>query len=295
MPEHPLGEVFGFPIDNLSAQAEHYRKNKLCPYNNKVPSCTKSKANDPIGVCSVLAGNSVVITCPVRFRQNWQVVSDAAEVFFPTNSNWTSLAEVRLNDGENNSAGNIDFVLVSFDEFGQILNFGALEIQSVYISGNVSKPFKYYMEDRPNRANVDFPSNVRPDFLSSSRKRLIPQIIYKGKILNGWKKKIAVALQDTFFETLPDLPTVEPDQAELIWLIYGLDFDETVNQYTLFLKETIYTQFQPSLDKITTPPVGTPDSFIELLQDKLNEELEKETPPDTMSLTDMFIGGDKLF
>jgi hypothetical protein len=45
MPNHPLAEVFGYPTDNLSAAAERYRHNKLCPYNNKVPSCTKDKAN----------------------------------------------------------------------------------------------------------------------------------------------------------------------------------------------------------------------------------------------------------
>lgn len=54
MPKHPLAEVFGFPPDNLSAEAERYRRNRLCPYNNKVPSCTKDKANDPLGVLSQL-------------------------------------------------------------------------------------------------------------------------------------------------------------------------------------------------------------------------------------------------
>jgi hypothetical protein len=295
MPNQPLAEVFGFPISNLSNQAEHFRRNKLCPYNNKVPSCTKSKANDPIGVCSVLAGETVAITCPVRFRQNWQVVSDAAEHFFPPNTQWTSLAEVRLNDAEGNSAGNIDFMLVSFDEQGHILDFGALEIQSVYISGNVSNPFKHYMQDRFNRTEMSFRSLVRPDYLSSSRKRLIPQIIYKGKILNGWKKKIAVALQDVFYETLPDLPTVEPNQADLIWLVYGLAFDEDHNQYDLYLKDTVFTQFQPSLDRITTPRAGNIDSFIELLQNKLDEELDKDAPSDTMTLSDMFFDEDGLF
>jgi len=42
--EHPLAEVFGFPPDNFSKTAERYRINRLCPYNNKVPSCTKDKA-----------------------------------------------------------------------------------------------------------------------------------------------------------------------------------------------------------------------------------------------------------
>jgi len=41
------------------------------------------------------------------------------------------------------SAGNIDVVLVSYDNDGKVLDFGALEIQAVYISGNVRDPFEY--------------------------------------------------------------------------------------------------------------------------------------------------------
>ncbi|RME75815.1 MAG: hypothetical protein D6784_07240 [Chloroflexi bacterium] len=36
MAKNPLAEVFGFPPDNLSDTAERYRRNKLCPYNNKL-------------------------------------------------------------------------------------------------------------------------------------------------------------------------------------------------------------------------------------------------------------------
>jgi hypothetical protein len=66
MPKHPLSEVFGFPMNNFSPDAERYRANKLCPFNNKVPSCTKDKAENPLGVCSVFDGDKVVVTCPVR-------------------------------------------------------------------------------------------------------------------------------------------------------------------------------------------------------------------------------------
>ncbi|HIP96509.1 MAG TPA: hypothetical protein EYH32_04755, partial [Anaerolineae bacterium] len=59
MSNHPLAEVFGFPVGNLSAEAERYRNNKLCPYNNKVPSCTKDRAKDPLGVCSVYDGDGL--------------------------------------------------------------------------------------------------------------------------------------------------------------------------------------------------------------------------------------------
>jgi hypothetical protein len=97
MAKQPLAEVFGFPIDNVSSDADRYRKNKLCPFNNKVPSCTKDKAENPLGVCSVLDNDSVAITCPIRFRQDWLIAEDAAAFFFPAGTSWTSLTEVRIN------------------------------------------------------------------------------------------------------------------------------------------------------------------------------------------------------
>jgi hypothetical protein len=53
--QHPLAEVFGFPATDMSASANRHRTKRLCPFNNKVPNCTKDKAQDPLGVCSVLS------------------------------------------------------------------------------------------------------------------------------------------------------------------------------------------------------------------------------------------------
>jgi hypothetical protein len=47
MPNHPLAEVFGFPADNLTPEAERYRKNRLCPFHNKSPNCTKTSVENP--------------------------------------------------------------------------------------------------------------------------------------------------------------------------------------------------------------------------------------------------------
>lgn len=85
MSKHPLAEVFGFTTRDFSSDAERYRRNKLCPFNNKVPSCTKDKAEKPLGVCSVYDADKVVITCPIRFRQDWLIAEDAASFFFPAN------------------------------------------------------------------------------------------------------------------------------------------------------------------------------------------------------------------
>ncbi|MBP6823685.1 MAG: hypothetical protein KA368_19200, partial [Acidobacteria bacterium] len=38
---HPLAEVFGFPAANQSDTARRYREHRLCPFNNRVPNCTK--------------------------------------------------------------------------------------------------------------------------------------------------------------------------------------------------------------------------------------------------------------
>lgn len=126
MAKQPLAEVFGFPIDNRTREAKRCRDNSLYPFGNKVPNCTKDKANDPLGVCSILDGGDVVITCPVRFREKWIIAEDAARFFFPRGAKWTTLTEVRLKDNFGKSAGNIDVVLCSYNERGKVTDFGAL-------------------------------------------------------------------------------------------------------------------------------------------------------------------------
>jgi hypothetical protein len=290
MKKQPLAEVFGYPIDNFSEDAQRNRRLRLCPYNNKVPSCTKDKANAPLGVCSVFDKNEVAITCPVRFRQDWLIAENAAAFFFPVNTKWTSLTEVRLNDKNGKSAGNIDLVLVSYDDNGRILDFGAVEIQAVYISGNVRNPFEYYMKDPESRSDFDWsksPLYPNPDYLSSSRKRLVPQMIFKGGILNAWGKKTAVVLHNNFYNTLPALPEVPEKDSNLAWLIYDLERNNAQNRYFLKHEKSVYTQFRPALDKVVNPEAGPIDKFIDLLQEKLDEKLEDNNPPDAPTLTDI--------
>ena len=294
LPRQPLAEVFGYPIDNFSPQAERHRRLKLCPFNNKVPNCTKSRAKAPIGVCSVYDANqSATITCPIRFREDWYIAEHAASFFFPQGANFTSLTEVRLNDRYGKTAGNIDIVLVSYDAAGRIIDFGSLEVQAVYISGTISTPFNYYMSDSVKRAHFDWQkrgSYPRPDYLSSSRKRLAPQLIYKGGILHSWHKKMAVAVDSQFFATLPLMEAVSADEADLAWLIYDLIYNPAENCRHLTLVHTAYTRFLPALDRITRSEAGDVQEFVDLLQAKLDEILAGGTgigtTPDVQSLQD---------
>lgn len=154
--QQPLAEVFGHPITDFSPEAVRYRKHKLCPFNNNGPSCTKDKAKDPLGVCSVHNPKGAVITCPIRFREDWLIADDAADFFFAENTQWTSLTEVRLVDLQGKSAGNIDVVLVAYDANGKVIDFGSLEVQAVYISGNVRDPYAHYMANCKRNSSLNW-------------------------------------------------------------------------------------------------------------------------------------------
>ncbi|MCB0408495.1 MAG: hypothetical protein KDD34_09840, partial [Bdellovibrionales bacterium] len=193
----PLVEVFGFSTDDFSKIAISHRDGCLCPYNNGVPKCTKDKKDSPLGVCTLNHNGVPTIICPIRFREDWRILKDATEFFFKGVKKTRALKEVRLKMKNGQSAGNIDVVLVSHDELGRVIDFGAIEIQAVYVSGNIRNPFEAYMKNPQKNYKMDWTSEAhypRADFLSSSRKRLVPQLMYKGRILQDWKKKQAVVI-----------------------------------------------------------------------------------------------------
>src|SRR4030042_6109202 len=98
--QHPLAEVFGYPITNFTENAKRNRRNKLCPFHNRVPNCTKDKANNPLGVCRIFHDSCTVVTCPIRFRENWLITEGASRFFFGKEASWTSISEVNLTDGD---------------------------------------------------------------------------------------------------------------------------------------------------------------------------------------------------
>jgi len=257
----PLAEVFGHLTSDHSEKADRYRSHRLCPFNNKVPNCTKDKAKDPLGVCSIYHENHPVITCPIRFREDWIITDDAASFFFQEATTWSSLTEVRLNDLHGKSAGNIDIVLVAYDKNGKVYDFGALEIQAVYISGNVRAPFEHFMKDPRGRALMDWPKEPnypRPDYLSSSRKRLAPQLLFKGGILHSWGKKTAVALNRALFNALPKLHEVLKSKADIAWMVYDIvpvikrNF-QTKRQMELVMHKVVYSKWPDFLGSERIP------------------------------------------
>jgi hypothetical protein len=149
------------------------------------------------------------------------------------------------------------------------------------------------MESPQRNADMNWKSEVNyphPDFLSSSRKRLAPQLLYKGGIIHAWGKKSAVALDSHFFATLPKLKEVPHQEAEIAWLIYDLVLDEISNTFLLRKTKTVYTGFESALITLTKSEPGNIRDFIAVLQDKLDEKLEDGNPPDAPTLDQIIEG-----
>jgi len=275
---NPLVEVFGWPIDNFSEPARRHRKEALCPFNNKSPNCTKDKKSDPLGACNVRRRQSAVITCPVRFQEDWIIAKHAASFFFEPGDRFRVLREVRLKDEEGKVAGNIDLVLAKYDSSGDIVDFGSVEVQAVYISGNMRNPFEHYMNDPADRVGFDWRSELEssgnyptPDW-RSSHKRLFQQLLLKGGIFNGWGKKQAVVIQSSFYESLPDFTEVDESDADMVWLIYDLAKDAGTSRYHLQLEQSIYTDFDQTLDEVGYIGSADEDEFVAALGRKLKRE-----------------------
>ena len=273
MANQPMAEIFGFPIQNEGKRATHFRNNRLCPFGNISPNCTKDKVDAPLGVCSIMHNNDKVITCPVRFREDWVIIENAAKFAFPENTCWTSLSEIKLVDINGQSAGNIDYVVVSYDPITKrITDFASVEVQGVYISGNLRNAFETYMEHPTSDFQWNGKNFPHPDYLSSSRKRLVPQMLYKGGIFKSWGKKQCVVIQESFYKTLPELPEVPKERADIAWFLYDLILDPTDNQYHLTLVRTVYTEFSKALNIVITPRAGDIKDFYNLLQNKFDNK-----------------------
>jgi hypothetical protein len=223
------------------------------------------------------------VTCPIRFRQDFKILSDAGRFFFG-DKKFVALTEMHLNDKTGKSAGNIDIVLAVLDNNGKVADFGAIEVQAVYISGNVRKVFEAFIENPEANHQMDWPTKnyPKPDYLSSSRKRLAPQLIYKGGILHQWRKKMAVVVHRGFFEELPELESVAEKDAEIAWLVYNLE-RERADEFDLHISKIRYTRFESALDTITTPQVGNIQNFTTTLETRIKQKKLFGNPPSSQT------------
>jgi len=163
------------------------------------------------------------VVCPVRFLERGVMFRDAAKIAFGKGVKCVAVPEVRvlevLRGGKRKKIGKVDFLLAHVED-GEAIDFAALEVQAVYISGASIRPaFNRYIKT----GKLKDDGKRRPDFRSSAQKRLMPQLALKVPIFRRWGKRFFVATDSMFFSELPSMRPQSSGNAEVTWLTYDIE------------------------------------------------------------------------
>ena len=162
------------------------------------------------------------------------------------------------------TAGKIDLIVATD---GDELRWFGLEVQAVYFSGKgMRTEFAQLRHD--SQGTPPFPLETRrPDWRSSSAKRLMPQLQVKGPTLRRWHSKIAVAIDETFFAEIGG-PSANPSQdlntGDVIWLVPELRDSRLTRGHW-----EVLTLEESSTKLLNASPVSR-RAFEDILRSKLN-------------------------
>ena len=254
--------------------------------DNECPFRAGTKCNKKGGVCSlrlyeyadgepVTGRGSPVATCPNRFLENHLIYRWAGELILRT-EHPKVLAEIGFlkalrpesqKTGGHDFVGKIDNVLLHPDK--PELDWCALEIQAVYFSG-MEMRHEYEALRQPTDDGLPFPAaQRRPDWRSSGPKRLLPQLQTKVPTISRWGKKMAVVVDEPFFNSLVGLhPVEELSNSEIVWLVVG--YEETGSGWKLCRKQVVLTTLESSVKALT--------GGIPLSREAFEEQLKAQPP-----------------
>lgn len=233
--QYEIGEWFGHPFQGLSVPdrqalaraALGHTEAPPCPFQRGQPPCGKRG-----GVCSLRLGNTTpVITCPRRFDEADLLPTWLARIVkFPAVYLATEVPFMR-SPATDRPAGRIDLVVA---RDGAASAWFGLEVQAVYFSGGgMRKDFELLLKS----TSIEPPQPTtrrRPDFRSSSAKRLMPQLEVKAPTLRRWGTKLAVAVDRAFFKEMGGpsrCPSKDPNDGDIIWLIPQVTDDFRLAEY----------------------------------------------------------------
>lgn len=202
-PREPrIWELFGFdPFDQTEISVE-YRRSFACPF---VPGKCIKRINRTViaGVCSLkLPQSEPVICCPQRLYANeYTVLKDIAMRAFGANcvlvnglnvkdtvvespqkkiavfgKKWGK--ELRLPSRQKRGSYSVDWILAKLDVEDKLLEFVAVEIQSIDTTGSYASEQESLMSGSTEPPSITVNLNWE-----NVNKRILPQLITKGHIL----------------------------------------------------------------------------------------------------------------
>lgn len=198
-----IAEFFGYAASDKSESALLTAARKNCPFLGNF--CVKTLARDKVisGVCAIrqkTAGSPNVICCPIRlYAEDYKMLKLIAIKAFNQRLNlyagrvavekakreggaiavfgkgWGG--ELRLPQRKGLGSYFVDWVLARLDEHGELAELTAIEVQTIDTTGSYGNAQRELAESRKIISDT-----VGLNWENVS-KRIIPQIIYKGQVL----------------------------------------------------------------------------------------------------------------
>jgi hypothetical protein len=282
-----IAEWYGEPYEGLSVERRRELAQIAGGGNEESPACRFQQGSPPChkrgGVCSLIRyqpGDSdrigpsqgrPVIVCPKRFEEDRVVLHWLAEIVgFPANEAMVA-REVPFmrGTGTDRAAGKID-LMVARNRDGTLEWYG-LEIQAVYFSGRGMQTEFVALKDDQEPV-PPFPDSIRrPDWRSSSAKRLMPQLQIKVPTLRRWGSKIAVAVDRPFFDSIGGLspePSHDLNDGDIIWMIPEM-FRAGREPFQLSRGHWEVLTLEDSNNKLLAAETVRRDAFEQMLRNKL--------------------------
>lgn len=198
-----ISEFFGYAAEDNSDVAVRAAQERYCAIlGSKCEKLLHSVDDGPAGVCAIRPMTSEpVICCPIRLYANqYQVLADVAKIAFGRaltlvpgrqavpralesqievvavfGKKWGG--ELRVPKKSGLGGYWVDWILALVDTTGELVEFVAVEVQTIDTTGNYRKGRTALLTDRSlvkTTAGFNW-ENVN--------KRILPQLIYKGQLL----------------------------------------------------------------------------------------------------------------
>jgi hypothetical protein len=169
-------------------------------------------------------------------------------------------------EGIREDVGRIDNILVHPER--DPLHWCAMEIQAVYFSGtSMSTDFRAIQSHTTDI--LPFPAGMRrPDYRSSGPKRLMPQLQIKVPALRRWGKKMAVVVDQSFFNalgTMDDVPHIS--NCDIAWFV--VKYDESGGEAKLIPDAVRFTTLERAVEGLTAGRPVSLDTFERRILRKL--------------------------
>ena len=149
----------------------------------------------------------------------------------------------------------------------------ALEVQAVYFQGAaMGGEYRAICDHTAN--TLPFPVGIRrPDYRSSGPKRLMPQLQIKVPSLRRWGKKMAVVVDQDFFDALGPMEDVRHvSNCDIAWFV--VKYDESANNAKLVAEAVHLTTLERAVEGLTA---GVPVS-LELFEERIRAKLVRANP-----------------